>query len=276
MDISKQWVARAGALLVLLGFVLPTLTVSCAGMPGMGRSFSLASLASQANQPWLYLVPIGMIAALVFSFLPTSSATQTRTYLIAQLLSGVLSLLSFVATYLSISSQLNAMMGFDISPEIGSFLLIGGYLLLLVGIGLQWNQKNYISSPPQLSSQQINDRAIPPPDLPGENSAQLSQAAPIATSLARLEVLAGGSIEPVIPVTVEVFTIGRSKENSLQLMGADVSRHHARIRESQGIWFLQDQGSTGGTFVNGQPIEAIRINTGDKIDIGSHTLRFMC
>jgi hypothetical protein len=52
------------------------------------------------------------------------------------------------------------------------------------------------------------------------------------------------------------------------------SRHHAVIRHAQGRYFLQDQGSTHGTSLNGRQVQAAALNDGDVIAIGSATFRF--
>ena len=67
---DKRWLVRSGGLLVLLGFVLPTMTVSCGGLSGFGRTLSLYDLASLANVPLLYLVPVGALAVVILAFLP--------------------------------------------------------------------------------------------------------------------------------------------------------------------------------------------------------------
>ena len=50
-----------------------------------------------------------------------------------------------------------------------------------------------------------------------------------------------------------------------------VSRPHARItRHRDGVWFIEDCGSTGGTFVNGRLLEEGRrheLHDGDMIDL---------
>jgi hypothetical protein len=76
-----------------------------------------------------------------------------------------------------------------------------------------------------------------------------------------------------IPLKME-FDIGRSRSADLRLADAKVSRIHARIRYAQGAWYIQDQGSAGGTFVNGQRIQAKRLDNGDRIRIGSSEFEF--
>jgi len=72
------------------------------------------------------------------------------------------------------------------------------------------------------------------------------------------------------------FVIGRSKFTQLQLFDRSVSRRHVSIRYVKGAWFIQDLSSSGGTFVNGQRIQAARLNNGDHIRIGNSTMTFQC
>jgi len=70
------------------------------------------------------------------------------------------------------------------------------------------------------------------------------------------------------------LSIGRSASNALRLSDRSISRSHALIRFGQGRWFLQDQNSTTGTFVNGQRVNATALNHGDRIRIGSTEFEF--
>jgi Mg-chelatase subunit ChlD len=70
------------------------------------------------------------------------------------------------------------------------------------------------------------------------------------------------------------FLIGRNRSCNFQINDRAVSRYHARIRFSQGAWFIQDQNSSGGTFVNGQRTSAAILRAGNQIQIGQNTFLF--
>ena len=59
---------------------------------------------------------------------------------------------------------------------------------------------------------------------------------------------------------------------------AKVSRRHARIRRNNGSYFIEDLGSTNGTYVNrGRrllPGNAQVLNDGDEVIVGKTFLRF--
>jgi len=70
-------------------------------------------------------------------------------------------------------------------------------------------------------------------------------------------------------------TIGRKATNSLQLAGANISRHHAEIRPGSSGFILIDHGSRNGTLVNGKALAAPQLlRPGDEITIGETVLVF--
>jgi pSer/pThr/pTyr-binding forkhead associated (FHA) protein len=63
------------------------------------------------------------------------------------------------------------------------------------------------------------------------------------------------------------FTAGR--QGSLVVSDEHASSHHALFQLAHGYWFVQDLGSTNGTWLNGRRIYAAqRLKKGDKIKIG--------
>jgi Mg-chelatase subunit ChlD len=64
--------------------------------------------------------------------------------------------------------------------------------------------------------------------------------------------------------------IGRSSGCSLKIPDPAVSRKHARLVIANGEWFIQDLGSSGGTYVNGQRVTAAPVKPGDVIQIGTN------
>ena len=73
----------------------------------------------------------------------------------------------------------------------------------------------------------------------------------------------------------EPLTIGRGSSNDLALDGDDfASARHARFEErSDGLW-IEDLGSTNGTFVNGARVTTPRrLEEGDLVRVGQTDLR---
>lgn len=74
---------------------------------------------------------------------------------------------------------------------------------------------------------------------------------------------------------VAKMTIGRSFDNTIVIDNKLASRHHATIQKIKDAYFLKDEESTNGTFLNGVRVPAgkyVRLNPGDKITIGAATL----
>jgi hypothetical protein len=70
-------------------------------------------------------------------------------------------------------------------------------------------------------------------------------------------------------------TIGRSPDCPIFLDDVTVSRKHAVVLERDGHWFIEDQGSLNGTFVNRRRVEAAQLSDGDEIQIGKYRLTFL-
>jgi len=67
------------------------------------------------------------------------------------------------------------------------------------------------------------------------------------------------------------FTVGR--QGTLPLSDEHASSHHARFQYAHSLWYVEDLGSTNGTWLNGRRIIAAqRLRKGDKIRIGRTTM----
>lgn len=68
-------------------------------------------------------------------------------------------------------------------------------------------------------------------------------------------------------------TIGRDPGCELMLDNLGVSRRHARLREVEDRYIIEDMNSTNGVFVDGRRIStAATVNPGDEIKIGKFSL----
>lgn len=70
------------------------------------------------------------------------------------------------------------------------------------------------------------------------------------------------------------FTIGRHESTDLQINSSRVSREHARLLYENGVYRVQDLGSTNGTFLNGRRIDQSVLNDGDLLVVADVELTF--
>jgi pSer/pThr/pTyr-binding forkhead associated (FHA) protein len=70
-------------------------------------------------------------------------------------------------------------------------------------------------------------------------------------------------------------TIGRSPDCGIFLDDVTVSRKHAVIVARDGGFFVEDQGSLNGTFVNRKRVESAQLEDGDELQIGKYRLTFL-
>jgi len=65
------------------------------------------------------------------------------------------------------------------------------------------------------------------------------------------------------------FTIGRKMEKDLAVPDPRVSRDHALIISENGKFFVEDQGSKHGTFVNGERVQRKELSRNDRMEFGA-------
>ncbi len=70
--------------------------------------------------------------------------------------------------------------------------------------------------------------------------------------------------------------IGRGADNAIVLEGDSVSRRHAHLERRANSWYVVDDGSTNGTYLNEEQIskEAL-LNNSDRIKVGPSILKFL-
>ena len=74
------------------------------------------------------------------------------------------------------------------------------------------------------------------------------------------------------------ITVGRDPESDLQLLAEGVSRKHLLVCEVNGDFFVEDLGSTNGTFLNGEKIqkgELVRFNSFFPVQLGESVQLFL-
>lgn len=95
--------------------------------------------------------------------------------------------------------------------------------------------------------------------------------------LGRLFVVASPGGEPhagsVFPLDA-ITTLGRDVNNTILIDDRFASSEHAALTFRGRAWYVEDVGSTNGTFVNGERVEGIApIRYGDELQIGQVRFR---
>jgi hypothetical protein len=81
--------------------------------------------------------------------------------------------------------------------------------------------------------------------------------------------------EQIYALTGEVFTVGRGRDNDLQIKNdSKVSRFHCKIYQRGANYYLEDNKSSNGSMVNGELISERRLFGGEELVIGETFFRF--
>ncbi len=78
-----------------------------------------------------------------------------------------------------------------------------------------------------------------------------------------------------IPLSKERITIGRKPHNDIQIDNLAISGEHAVVITILNDSFLEDLGSTNGTFINGQSVKKHFLKNGDTIELGKYRLKYV-
>jgi len=122
------------------------------------------------------------------------------------------------------------------------------------------SEQKTVMSTPQLQSQ-LDTPHVPTPFPPIARS----------TGQPHLFGVSGEKSGQEIPLSSENFTIGRSQSNILRFIDRRVSRVHAVIIRSSRAFYIRDERSSLGTYLNGRripPNKNILLKGGDRIEIG--------
>jgi len=85
---------------------------------------------------------------------------------------------------------------------------------------------------------------------------------------------AHGAVIKEIKLDKQRLTIGRKPDNDIVLDDQSASGHHVRIIQIQSVFFIEDAGSSNGTFVNGKKVDRKQLVNGDQVAIGEHALLY--
>ncbi len=97
------------------------------------------------------------------------------------------------------------------------------------------------------------------------------------SGIGRLSVLESPENEPQAGSTIAlgpINSIGRNVNNTIYVEDDFVSSTHAMLTFRGRSWFVEDQGSTNGTYVNGHRIDRpVALSFGDELTVGRVRMR---
>ncbi len=93
--------------------------------------------------------------------------------------------------------------------------------------------------------------------------------------MAKLVLSMNGAVQGEYELNQERLTIGRKPDNDIQIDNLAVSGKHCLIITILDDSFLEDLGSTNGTYVNGKLVKKHALKDGDVIAIGKHELKYV-
>lgn len=93
--------------------------------------------------------------------------------------------------------------------------------------------------------------------------------------MGKLVLSLNGAVQGEFQLNKERISIGRKPDNDIQVDNLAVSGKHALVITILDDSFLEDLGSTNGTYVNGKLIKKHALRDGDVVGIGKHELKYI-
>lgn len=112
--------------------------------------------------------------------------------------------------------------------------------------------------------------AAPSRSATGVRAGSISTHGP---AVAHLAITSGALKGTTLPLGETPILIGRASTCTVVIDDDYLSARHCRIFPEHGAWFVEDLGSTNGTFLGNQRVdEPVPFTLGDKVRMGATTL----
>jgi hypothetical protein len=85
--------------------------------------------------------------------------------------------------------------------------------------------------------------------------------------------VSAGNFSKSFALSKQKLTIGRTNSNDIMIPEQTVSSNHASLLNEGGNWYIVDNNSTNGTFVNGTRVSRQKLNNNDIIKLGAANLK---
>jgi pSer/pThr/pTyr-binding forkhead associated (FHA) protein len=141
-----------------------------------------------------------------------------------------------------------------------------------------------VAQPPVSAAPSPTPEPSAPPPAPPVSAPEAAAPAPVpparapagAPVLATLEIINEGPNKGrKYELRGPLSNVGRGSHNDVVIVDSSVSDQHAKIIRRDGSWYLQDAGSTNGSYVGGKRIEGeVRLEGSPDVRFGSIKLSF--
>jgi pSer/pThr/pTyr-binding forkhead associated (FHA) protein len=112
--------------------------------------------------------------------------------------------------------------------------------------------------------------------LPGTEEGEEPSPDRVTPEVPTLVIRSGGSRSgETYPLMAVRTSIGRHPAADIFLDDVTVSRNHAVIEREGAAYYIADQGSLNGTYVNRRRVERQLLSDGDELQIGKYKLTFI-
>ncbi len=269
----------AGVVLAIT-FFTPWFSACSVNLSGKDLAFGKElgyGLTSDASYPWLVLVLLIGILTAVLALLNLNQSphiVQKRALISAA--AGVIALLLLLVVAVDLISEVNTSQ-YQFQSELVDFEIKFGYIAslaasgaivvgALIDMGRIAKPRLGVSSLPHAPDRSFEIK-------PGHRSPPAHARLPSSPDVTSpILIVKGPSINKEIELYHGDISIGRDDTCDIVIDDPAISRVHARLRHAQGSWFIQDQNSKTGIWLNGRRVSATRIQPGDQIHLGDTKL----
>ena len=88
-------------------------------------------------------------------------------------------------------------------------------------------------------------------------------------------IFVSGGDQQTLSLNHTPYTVGRKVDRDLVIPDPRVSREHAQIVSENGEFFVIDQGSKHGTFVNGERVDRHKLQRNDRVEFGVRDVTYV-
>ena len=95
------------------------------------------------------------------------------------------------------------------------------------------------------------------------------------SSIFPIAIFVQGSDQQTLTLNHSPYTVGRKVDRDLVIADPRVSREHASIVAESGEFFVVDNGSKHGTFVNGEKVDRHKLQRNDRLEFGARDIAYL-